>query len=85
MKKLPKEEQVLLEAAALIRKDVVRMIGVARSGHMASSLSIVDIMAWLYWKVLKTNSENRTGRSGQACFTKATVARLILRSANRGF
>jgi transketolase len=59
MKKLPKEEQVLLEeAAALIRKDVVRMIGVARSGHMASSLSIVDIMAWLYWKVLKTNSEN---------------------------
>ena len=42
----------LTENAAAIRRDVVRMIGMARSGHLASSLSVVDILAWLYWEVL---------------------------------
>jgi transketolase len=52
------EETLLKEAAASIRKDVVRMIGVARSGHLASSLSIVEIMAWLYWHILNVKPED---------------------------
>ncbi len=35
--------------AATVRKDVVRMIGLARAGYVASSLSIVDILTVLYW------------------------------------
>ena len=42
-----------LRARALnIRRDVVRMMGVAKTGHMASSLSVVDILVWLYGVVL---------------------------------
>jgi transketolase len=42
-----------LEARALdIRRDIVRMLGISRTGHMASSLSAVDIIVWLYGAVL---------------------------------
>lgn len=42
-----------LETRALsIRRDVVRMMGMARMGHMASSFSSVDILVWLYGAVL---------------------------------
>ena len=47
-----REPSFLAEKASEIRRDVVRMIGLARSGRLASSLSIVDILAWLYWDVL---------------------------------
>lgn len=47
----------LAELASAVRRDIVRMIGVARSGHMASSLSIVDILVWLYWEVLSLRPE----------------------------
>ena len=43
-----------LERIALeVRKDIVRMTGVSRSGHLDSSLSVVDILVFLYWKVLR--------------------------------
>jgi len=43
-----------LERTALeVRKDIVRMTGVSRAGHLDSSLSVVDILVYLYWKVLK--------------------------------
>ncbi len=43
-----------LERTALeVRKDIVRMTGVSRAGHLDSSLSIVDILVYLYWKVLR--------------------------------
>ncbi|MDR2180976.1 MAG: transketolase [Synergistaceae bacterium] len=42
-----------LEARALdVRRDIVRMLGIARTGHMASSLSAADILVWLYGAVL---------------------------------
>lgn len=47
----------LAELASAVRRDIVRMIGVARSGHLASSLSIVDILVWLYWEVLSLRPE----------------------------
>jgi transketolase len=49
---------ILAEHASAVRRDVVRMIGVARSGHLASSLSIVDILAWLYWEVLSLRTDD---------------------------
>lgn len=42
----------LSERALAVRRDVVRMLGLARSGLLASSLSVVDILVWLYWGVL---------------------------------
>ena len=50
---MQREPSFLAEKASEIRRDVVRMIGLARSGHLASSLSMVDILVWLYWDVLR--------------------------------
>jgi transketolase len=51
------ETDILAEQACAVRRDVVRMIGVARSGHLASSLSIVDLLVWLYWEVLSLRAD----------------------------
>ena len=48
---------VSAESAAEVRRDVVRMIGMARSGRVASALSIVDILVWLYGEVLSVRPE----------------------------
>ncbi|MDR2136893.1 MAG: transketolase [Synergistaceae bacterium] len=42
----------LKDRALDVRRDVIRMIGVARSGHIVSSLSATDILVWLYGVVL---------------------------------
>ncbi|HON34313.1 MAG TPA: 1-deoxy-D-xylulose-5-phosphate synthase N-terminal domain-containing protein [Synergistales bacterium] len=47
-----------LEKTALeVRKDIVRMTGVSRAGHLDSSLSVVDILVYLYWKELKVKPD----------------------------
>lgn len=38
-----------------VRKDVIRMVGVAQSGHLASSLSLVDLLVFLYWEGMKVD------------------------------
>lgn len=48
---------VTVESAAEVRRDVVRMIGMARSGRVASALSIVDILVWLYGEVLSVRPD----------------------------
>lgn len=44
--------------AATVRKDVVTMIGLARAGYVASSLSIVDILTFLYWNEMRIYPED---------------------------
>jgi transketolase len=39
--------------ATLLRIDCVRMLAVAKSGHLDSSLSAADIVTALYWRVLR--------------------------------
>ena len=59
--RIPETDLLRLEQRAInVRKDVVRMIGVARSGHLVSSLSIVDILTWLYWRVLRVSPEDES-------------------------
>ncbi len=48
---------VSAETAAEVRRDVIRMIGMARSGRVASALSIVEILVWLYGEVLSVRPE----------------------------
>jgi transketolase len=43
--------------ATLLRIDCVRMLAVAKSGHLDSSLSAADIVAALYYRVLRHNPE----------------------------
>lgn len=49
-----------LDALALeVRKDVVRMVGVARSYGLASSLSVVDLLVYLYWEYMQVYPRDR--------------------------
>jgi transketolase len=45
--------QALERYATLLRIDCVRMLAVAKSGHLDSSLSAADIVAALYYRVLR--------------------------------
>ena len=40
-----------------LRVDIVRMIEAAGNGHPGGSLSIIDILAVLYWKFLKHDAQ----------------------------
>jgi transketolase len=44
--------------ATVLRLDCVRMLAVAKSGHLDSSLSATDIVAALYYRVLRHDPEN---------------------------
>ena len=41
-----------------MRLDIIRMIEAAGNGHPGGSLSIIDILAVLYWKFLKHDPKN---------------------------
>ncbi len=54
MSTLNPEEKARLEAAALgIRKDIVRMIRAGGAGHMGGAMSCADILAALYFSILR--------------------------------
>ena len=50
--------QELERWATLLRTDCVRMLAVAKSGHLDSSLSAADIVSALYYRVLRHDPEN---------------------------
>lgn len=47
-----------MEKANLLRQDVIKMISAAGSGHPGGSLSSADILACLYFNVLRHNPRN---------------------------
>jgi transketolase len=49
--------------ATVLRLDCVRMLAVAKSGHLDSSLSAADIVAALYYRVLRHDPDNPDWRS----------------------
>ncbi|UNC90772.1 transketolase [Candidatus Contubernalis alkaliaceticus] len=48
----------LAKKAVILRKNILRMIGEAGSGHPGGSLSAADILTVLYFKVLKVDPDN---------------------------
>lgn len=50
-------EKELRVIASEIRKDIVRMVGVARSGSIEIPLSITDVLVYLYWEELRGRPE----------------------------
>jgi transketolase len=82
---------VLLEElsnrAMNVRRDVVGMIGMARSGYVASSLSTADILVWLYGAVLSIRPEEPLWEErDRFVFDKASASpALYAVLAERGF
>jgi len=59
----------LQDTATQIRRDIVRMVNMAGSGHPGGSLSSTDIMTALYFSVMKQNPKTWTRESkGQDAF-----------------
>ena len=48
----------LAETALQIRRDIIKMLGVAGSGHPGGSLSVTDILTLLYFHFLKHDPKN---------------------------
>ncbi|WP_422446401.1 transketolase [Thermoanaerobacterium sp. DL9XJH110] len=42
----------LKKISNMVRKDVIKMLGEAKSGHPGGSLSMVEILTTLYWRVM---------------------------------
>lgn len=80
-------DRSLKRTALEVRKDVVRMTGVARSGYLASSLSVVDILVYLYWSLLRISPEDpRLNERDRVVFSKGhACASLYAVLANRGY
>lgn len=64
-----KEELMLAIKAATLRKDVIKMLANAGSGHPGGSLSVLDILVVLYYKIMNISPES---------FKKEERDRLIL-------
>lgn len=54
---MEKDWQTLTVTARRIRRDIVRMVGAAGSGHPGGSLSAVEIMTALYFKVMRLDPD----------------------------
>jgi transketolase N-terminal domain/subunit len=69
----PQSKQIsireLTETARNIRKNIIEMISTAGSGHPGGSLSAVEILTTLYFKVMNHDPQNCVmGRPGQIHF-----------------
>ena len=51
-------EQMLKEQAQQIRRDIVNMVGAAKSGHPGGSLSAVEILTYLYFEEMNVKPED---------------------------
>lgn len=52
------EFETLSKTALRMRRDIIKMLGVAGSGHPGGSLSAVEILTVLYWRWLKHDPKN---------------------------
>ena len=52
------EVQELVKTASQVRRDIVRMVYNAQSGHPGGSLGCADFLTALYFKVMKHNPDN---------------------------
>ena len=77
----------LKQIASEVRKDIVRMVGVARSGPLDFPLLISDILVYLYWEemLLLAESPRRNDRDRFFLGTEEGVPALYSVLAKRGY
>ena len=52
------DNQILQKKALQLRKDVARMIGAGKAGHLGGSCSLADIVTYLYYEEMKIDPSN---------------------------
>ena len=80
-------ENKLTSIVAEVRKDIIRMVGIAGSGPLELSLSIADILVYLYWEelVVLPNAHGRNDRDRLFMGVEKAVPALYSVLANRGY
>lgn len=80
-------ENKLTSIVAEVRKDIIRMVGIAGSGPLELSLSIADILVYLYWEelVVLPNAHGRNDRDRLFMGIEKAVPALYSVLANRGY
>lgn len=74
------DSKELSRHAAHVRRNIVKMVTLAQSGHPGGSLSIVDMLQVLYFDVMRIDPKGLIGRTGTASsFPKAIPYRLCMR------
>lgn len=79
--------KALQTLASEVRKDIVRMIGVARSGSIETPLSVTDVLVYLYCEAMIIQPENylRKNRDRFVLGMSAAVPALYAVLARRGY
>ena len=70
----PTKSAELTKIALEVRKDVVRMLGVARSYGLESALAVADILVYLYWGCMDTSpTEKKNLRGDRFVLSKSSA------------
>lgn len=79
--------EALQSLASEVRKDIVRMIGVARSGSIETPLSVTDVLTYLYWEamILQPQDHLRRDRDRFLLGVGGAVPALYAVLARRGY
>ncbi len=80
-------EQMLKEQAQQIRRDIVTMVGAAKSGHPGGSLSAVEILTYLYFEEMNVKPEDpKWGDRDRFVLSKGHAAPVLYATlAHKGF
>lgn len=80
-------EQMLKEQAKQIRRDIVSMVGAAKSGHPGGSLSAAEILTYLYFEEMNVNpAEPKWEDRDRFVLSKGHAAPVLYAAlARRGF
>ncbi len=82
-------EYTLQQIASQVRRDIVRMVTAAASGHPGGSMSATDVLTWLFFKEMNVTPENwrRSGEGLDQFFLSAGHISPVLYSvlARRGY
>jgi len=52
------EPENLKQISSVVREDIIKMLGEAKSGHPGGALSLTEILVTLYYRVMKIKPEN---------------------------
>lgn len=78
---IPRSIEALTATAKEIRKDIIRMLGAAGSGHPGGSLSAADIVTALYFRVMRHDPANPRWPQRDRCVLSKGHAAPVLYAA----
>ena len=70
--------QELSRIASQVRRDIVRMVTAAASGHPGGSMSATDVLTYLFFKEMNVTPENWRRSDSQISCRRSLIAGKII-------